>query len=274
MLKIAVAMSVYANDKPEILVECIDSIISQTYDDFVVFINVDGSVSNKVYQLLENYKSSYPQIFEIDYCKENKGLAFQLNSIVDKVAASSSNFQFIARMDADDINDLNRFSKQVSFFLANPEVAVLGSSVDEFYADGSVFYKSMPQQHDEIYKNIIKRCPFNHPTVMFNLATLSFEDLNYPSTLMNTQDYYLWVDLAKKGYRFANIDEPLLKFRVDNNFHKRRGLQKAKNDFMSRLYAIRELDMSTPSNWLHSFLLFFLRISPSWIKNLAYEKLR
>jgi hypothetical protein len=94
------------------------------------------------------------------------------------------------------------------------------------------------------------------------------------SSLKNTQDYYLWVDLVKDGCLFANINETLLKFRIDENFHQRRGLKKAMNDLKSRLYSFKILKNYSISNVLHVILLFILRVSPAWIKKLAYKKLR
>lgn len=56
-------------------------------------------------------------------------------------------------------------------------------------------------EHEKIKKNVIKKCPFNHPSVMFR--NLIFEEgFRYKDSLKNTQDYYLWVDLLAAGKRF------------------------------------------------------------------------
>jgi hypothetical protein len=109
---------------------------------------------------------------------------------------------------------------------------------------------------------------------MFNLNVIKSDDLKYDGVLRNTQDYYLWIELLKKGYKFANLREPLLKFRIDENFHKRRGLKKAINDFNSRVYAMKALNVFSTSNILHALLLFGLRVSPSFLKKLAYDRFR
>ncbi|MDV5059493.1 glycosyl transferase, partial [Vibrio diabolicus] len=120
---------------------------------------------------------------------------------------------------------------------------------------------------------IIKRCPFNHPSVMFRMSV--FEDgFRYKSELMNTQDYYLWVDLLAAGKNFANINEPLLMFRINESFHSRRGFKKAMNDLNSRIYAFKKLDVLNLSNIIHTISLFLLRIAPTSIKKWAYKTLR
>ncbi|MCV5855842.1 glycosyl transferase 2 family protein, partial [Escherichia coli] len=88
-----------------------------------------------------------------------------------------------------------------------------------------------PSEHNSLVNNIVKRCPFNHPSVMFRIDVFEEHNLKYKDELQNTQDYYFWVDAIKSGLKLANINEPLLKFRIDDKFHSRRGVKKAKNDF-------------------------------------------
>ena len=37
------------------------------------------------------------------------------------------------------------------------------------------------------------------------------------------EDYYLWIRMALKNYKFHNLEETLLKVRTNENFYKRRG---------------------------------------------------
>lgn len=268
--KIAVALSIYKSDTVEYLEESIFSILNQTYSNFDLYIKVDGMVSSKVYDYLNSL--NYDNVF-LDFDSENKGLAFRLNQIIDTVVKKGT-YQFIARMDADDISDLNRFSEQVDFLLSNPNVDVIGSDIIEIDENGvELFYKRMDSNFNDIKNRIIKRCPFNHPSVMFRTNIFN-EGFRYNSDLMNTQDYYLWVDLLAGGKVFSNINKPLLKFRVNSLFHSRRGFNKAVNDVKSRLYAFKKLDVINFSNIIHVISLFILRISPTNVKKIAYKLLR
>jgi glycosyltransferase involved in cell wall biosynthesis len=269
--RVAIAMSVYQSDDPDRLRSALDSLIVQSYNNLDIFLQIDGEVPDKTMDVIHSF--THNRHFHCEQYPRNMGLAFQLNRVIAKIV-DSNQYQYIARMDADDICDPIRIEEQVQFFKLHPEVAVLGTGVTEFYNDGSEMVKRMPSAHEQLAKNIIKRCPFNHPTVMFNLQLLSKNDLQYDSRLQNTQDYYLWVDLLHKGYQFSNISHPLLRFRVDEHFHARRGLNKAKNDFLSRVYAMRKLRCYSVSNVVHTCLLFLLRVSPQWAKKMAYRKLR
>lgn len=268
--KLAVALSIYKTDKPEYVSESIGSILSQP-TDLTLFIQVDGKVSDELIKKITEYEVFSNVI--IEFFDKNKGLAFQLNRIIDK-AVNSNEFKYLARMDADDICMERRFEKQINFLNITPSVSVVGSDVLEISELGKeLFYKKMEPSHDKILKNIIKKCPFNHPSVMLRMSIFE-EGFRYKAQLKNTQDYYLWVDLIAAGKRFANINEPLLKFRVNDTFHSRRGFSKALNDLNSRLYAFKMLDVLTFSNALHTLNLFLLRLAPESIKKWAYRNLR
>ncbi|MEE3878774.1 glycosyltransferase [Vibrio sp. YYF0003] len=269
--KIAVAMSIYKADTVEFVTQAIESILNQSYENFDLFIEVDGPVREGLNSLLVDY-SKVDNVF-VNFNNDNNGLATRLNDVVVK-SLLAGKYSFLARMDADDICLPERFFKQVDFLINNPTVAVVGSDVLEISESGDeLFHKKMDASHDIIKRKIIKRCPFNHPSVMFRMSV--FEDgFRYKSELMNTQDYYLWVDLLAAGKMFANINEPLLMFRINESFHSRRGFKKAMNDLNSRIYAFKKLDVFNLSNIIHTISLFLLRIAPASIKKWAYKTLR
>lgn len=269
--KIAVVISVYKNDTVKNLKEALDSLTIQSYDNFDVFLMIDGPISDSLMSTVSEF--SLRDNFFVYKEQSNRGLAFQLNKAIS-VILSYEVYSYIARMDADDISHKDRFLKQIRFFDSNPDVSVLGTSVVEFGEMTNNYVKKMPTEHAKLLKNIIQKCPLNHPTVMFNIRKIRREDLKYNDRLMNTQDYYLWVDLLSKGYEFANLDDVLLDFRIDRNFHSRRGIKKAMNDFKSRNYAMKKLKIYTFRNMVHTILLFILRVSPSFVKKFAYNNLR
>lgn len=54
-----------------------------------------------------------------------------MNKLIS-VALVNNEFDFIARMDADDISLEDRFQRQIDFFMANPELDVVGGLCQEF----------------------------------------------------------------------------------------------------------------------------------------------
>ncbi|WP_429078629.1 glycosyltransferase [Aeromonas hydrophila] len=268
--KVAVIMSVYMKDVLKNVSLAVNSILEQTYKNIDLYIMIDGEISNDVSCFLNSIKNKNVILYDNP---TNRGLAYRLNQAIRAILKSDS-YLYIARMDADDISVRERIEVQVKFLQENLNVDVVGSDVIEINDEGEqIFYKKMCQTHNEIIGNIIKKCPFNHPSVMFRIDVFNSGVL-YNESLMNTQDYYLWIDLLALGFRFGNINKPLLFFRVDSKFHDRRGFSKAVNDLNSRIYAFKKIKSLTLFNVLHTVLLFSLRLSPPFIKKIAYKLFR
>lgn len=266
---IAVLMSVYNNDDVKGLDAAIESIKCQTYKDIDIYIYCDGIVEPELLRILkDNETNGHAMVY---YSTNNNGLAYALNFLINII--KNINYGFIARMDADDISAPERFSEQVNFLNNNPHISVLGTNCLEINETGDViFEKKMPEQHHQIERFIIKRSPLIHPTVMFRGGII--EKLNYDTKLMNTQDYYLWVDLLADGVRFHNLQQNLLYFRVSNSFYKRRGVRKIINEVSGRFYAMRKLKQLNIKNIFYVAILICIRLSPELIKKFCYRKLR
>ena len=101
--KISVVMTVY--NEENYLKAAIESILNQTFKDFEFIIIDDGS-TDKSSKIIESYKD--PRI--IFYQSENRGMVYQFNFGIKQASAS-----IIARMDADDIAEINRFELQYKF---------------------------------------------------------------------------------------------------------------------------------------------------------------
>ncbi|WP_267472723.1 glycosyltransferase [Proteus sp. G2662] len=263
-------MSIYSLDKTDFIKRSIDSMLDQTVNNIYIYIAVDGIVSSQIITLLSAYEKNHN--IKIFYFNENKGLAFRLNQLID--IAIKERFDFIARMDADDICRKDRIEKQINYLIRNDNISIVGSNVIEIdNNENHICEKIMDTDPFLITKNIIKKCPLNHPSVMFRSSV--FENgLRYNNKLKNTQDYYLWVDAIKNGFNISNINESLIYFRVDENFFSRRGLKKAINDVKCRIYAMNELKKHTIKNYVFIAFLFIFRLSPKIIKKFGYKNFR
>ena len=199
----------------------------------------------------------------------NMGLASSMN------AAIEYGFRFyptyFARMDADDISEPNRLSRQINYLKRHTTISILGSALTEVNERGvKVGARVMPASHKKITKILPRRCSLNHPTVVIRYSV--FQDGHrYDSSLRNTQDYFLWIELASHGYIFRNLKDRLLKFRRVNNFYKRRGLIKSLNEFKARLSAVVKLKQYSFYNVFYAFAVLALRMMPGKVVKLAYK---
>jgi glycosyltransferase involved in cell wall biosynthesis len=120
--QVAVILPVYKNDRDDYLNLAVESILNQTYKDFHLFIGVDGQVGESLtnYLKLEAKQSKVSVI----WYKENRGLACVLNDMFD--LCFENGYEYIARMDADDISAPNRLEKQMKFLYFHTDIDVVG----------------------------------------------------------------------------------------------------------------------------------------------------
>ncbi|WP_420924833.1 glycosyltransferase [Aeromonas veronii] len=251
---VAVIMSVYRTDSFQFVKDAINSILSQTYP-CTLYIYQDGPVSTEISYLLDtiSYANDNVIFFVSDV---NHGLAHALNFMIDHVV--SEGYDFIARMDSDDISRPTRIAKQIDYFKQHPDVDVLGASCREFGASYALVEKHLPKSHAELVDFSVARCPFIHPTVMFR-SRLFFNGVRYPTDTKLTEDMALWLKLIEDGYRLANLNEVLLDYRLNANAVKRRqGIGKAISEFDIRFKHMRAMKKSSPKNiiLISSRLLF------------------
>lgn len=275
---VAIIMSVYINDcLPEVRL-AVDSILNQTYSCHL-FVIADGPLKSSVAAYFSQLKSGQNQTKEIQFSfidrSVNKGLAESLNELIDCVIRSEIHYKYIGRMDADDISVSNRIASQVAYLEENETIDVLGTGCTEFSSSSAeVFEKSLPQENSILKRDIIKRCPFIHPSVMFRSAIFE-KGVRYPINTKLTEDYAFWVELAAMGYGFGNIPDFLIRYRFDDSVLKRRkGLAKANSEFLARVDAMKKLDCLTARNVFFAFGIWGLRVLPTGIARIAYQNLR
>ena len=217
--KFSVCMSVYKNDRPEYVDIAIQSIfIKQTVKPNEIVLVVDGPISMELESLIDNYATKYSEIFTIIKLEKNQGLGNAL-----RVAVVKAKYDWVARMDSDDIAAPDRFEKQKSFLQENLDVDIVGGQITEFIDVESniVGLRNVPLLSADINVYIKARCPFNHMTVMFRkdkiLAVGNYIDWHY------NEDYFLWIRMFLAGCQFANLPETLVNVRVGKEMYQRRG---------------------------------------------------
>ena len=129
-VQFSVLMSVYEKEKPDFLKSAIDSILNQSIKPDEIVIVKDGKLTKELDNIINSYAEQNPNLFNIVELLENKGLGTALAIGVEKCKN-----EIIARMDTDDICVYNRFEKQLEIFRNNPNIAMVGSCIDEFEGD-------------------------------------------------------------------------------------------------------------------------------------------
>ncbi|WP_100637680.1 glycosyltransferase [Marinomonas sp. ef1] len=216
---ISVVMSVYNGEK--YLASAIESILTQTIDDFEFIIVNDGSNDSSL-SIINAYAVVDCRIKLIT--RSNKGL---INSLNEGLSISSG--VYIARMDADDISIRNRFEKQIEFLESNPEVGVCGSWVEVFGEDVKSKVWKMPLENSVLKAGLIFSVPFAHPTVMMRKSIIDLHGLKYDLNYKDAEDYKFWLDFSKYTL-FLNVPMVLLKYRYHQESISRQADKKKNQD--------------------------------------------
>ena len=190
-------MSVYNGAK--YLREAVESILNQTFSDFEFIIINDGSTDDTEKIIAEFGDKRIVRLKN----EKNIGLVKSLNLGL-KIARG----EFIARMDADDISNPERFEKQIKYFERHPETGVLGTNINHIDSrENFIAVLEQPATHYPIFWKMLFDCAIIHPTVMMKRDVV-METGGYDPRFIHTEDTELWSRLIFST-RFANLQEIL-----------------------------------------------------------------
>ena len=248
----SVVMSVYQGDKNSYFEKSVESLLNQTYPPSEIIIVVDGKVDKYLQDSISSYKAL--ENVNLIYLNENLGLANALN-----IGMGAAKYDIIARMDSDDICFLDRFEKQIPFF-KNSDIDILGGQILEFgnNVENIVSKRVMPKLNDDMVKFMRFRSPFSHPTIVMRKCV--FEACGGYDSSIFPEDYDFFVRAHMSGFKFENLDEFVLWFRLGTNLtetlKRRWGLRYAINEFT--LY--RKFLRLGFFNYLDFLLVLFFKI--------------
>jgi glycosyltransferase involved in cell wall biosynthesis len=202
---LSVVMSVYNGER--YLRKAIDSILSQSFQDFEFIIINDGSTDSSG-EILTSFAAKENRIRIIKV--PNQGLTKSLNQ-----GLAYCQGHYIARMDADDISLPDRFEKQVAFLDRSNETVALGTGVELIDEDDESLGRwERPTTHEALeHAHLSGLSGFIvHPSVMLR-ANAVRKLGGYREDLVTGQDYDLFLRLGEIG-RIGNLSEVLLCYRL------------------------------------------------------------
>lgn len=254
MARVSVIMGIY-NCAPT-LVEALDSLYAQTYQDFKIILCEDGS-SDNTYEVAKQYQAQHDNIVLIRN-EKNMGLNITLNRCLELVDT-----EYVARMDGDDISLPERFEKEVKFLDEHPEYALV--SCPMIYFDENGVFRIGKDGGEPSKKSFILSAPFCHAPVI--IRTKVFKEVGgytEDKKLLRIEDYHLWTKIIAAGYRGYNLSEPLYKMRDDRNAAHRRTLQARINSTRARLHAYKLLGIPW-RYYPYAFVPTLLGLMPNWL---------
>lgn len=182
----------------------VESVLSQSYDDFE-FIVVDDCSTDDSLAYLRSLDDPRIRLIENE---QNRGQTVSLNIGLDAVTG-----RFVARMDADDICEPARFETQLRFLEQHSDIDICGTQarlIDESGSDRGVTLH--PTDPDSIWAYSVLQNPFVHPSVFLRAELVSQSGVRFDERFIN-QDFELWSRLLPH-HRGANLPERLIRYRA------------------------------------------------------------
>ncbi len=191
-------------NKAKYLNQCLDSIISQTYKNWKIYL-VDDNSNDRSVEVLQKYQK-FDNI-NFFFLKENKGPAFCRNYGIEH-----SKSKYLAFMDSDDFWPENKLEKQLNEMIKN--------DYNFTYTDYNFFYKDNEKNVNVVklplfldFKSFILQSSMSTSSIIITREILG----NIRFKNVEQEDYLFKCDLLKKGEPAFNMKNTYVFYRINKN---------------------------------------------------------
>lgn len=192
------------NSFNEYLKIALQSIFDQTFIDFEVLLVANGPASDEIESFV---RSSFPNEGRLVIIKSSiPQLSYALNLGIDH-----AQYEYVARMDADDVAHPERLERQLNYLLKH-DLDVVGTGVRIINEAGAVIGTRLPPIQKNINRTLPYKNTFVHPSTLIRKAIL-IKVRGYNAGF-NSEDYDLWLRLKRLGVKWDNMPDTLLDYRV------------------------------------------------------------
>jgi glycosyltransferase involved in cell wall biosynthesis len=260
-------MPVYAGDHPEFLRRAFSSTVQEQHRPPAEVVMVrDGPVPDELDRCLHEIAESSPVPVHLVELRVNRGLGAALREGLDACV-----HEVVARMDADDVSLPHRFRLQLP--VVEGGVDLVGSALREFADDDlrTLAVRVPPLSEGEIRAVARFRSPFNHPTVVYRRSAVRRAGGYRELPLL--EDYWLFTRMIAAGARVANLEEPLVCYRVNDGAYVRRGGWPLLRSELVLQRRLRAEGFTTSSQYMRNVVIRGgYRLVPVPVRRVAYRR--
>lgn len=187
----------------------IKSVFNQSFNDWELILVDDGSTDGSL-EIAKRYESDRVRVISDGI---NKKLPARLNQIIDL-----SKYDFIARMDADDIILSNKLQDQLNFLVCMPNIDLVSTGVISIDKDNNVLgVRATPSSYNPSLLDVVSgRSGIIHASILARKSW--FMRNRYNEKNIQAEDFQLWLDAKlKNDLRVGFIEEYLYCYREDQN---------------------------------------------------------
>jgi glycosyltransferase involved in cell wall biosynthesis len=183
----------------------IESVLNQKFSDFELLI-IDDCSQDNTFEIANKWVLVDDRI-QIIRNSSNLGIAGNRNK-----AVSLARGKYIAWQDADDISFPDRLALQSAYLELNPDVGIVGGSMEIFSENQILGYRHYPQTDDLIRRAIFRYSPIAQPTAMI-LADALHKVGAYDLSLPPAEDLDMTFRIGEH-YLLSNLSNTLIRYRV------------------------------------------------------------
>jgi len=183
--------------------ETVDSVLSQTYENWELIIVDDGSKDSSA-NIIQDLTNTDTRIKGF-YFDKNIGAAEARN-----VAIQQAKGKYIAFLDSNDLWELEKLEKQISF-MQTEDIAFSFSTYQPMSEDGSKLYSIIHAPKIVTYSSYLKNTIIGCLTVVIDRERAG--DFEMPN-IRSSHDMALWLLIMKRGFDAYGLDENLARYRI------------------------------------------------------------
>ncbi len=185
------------------LVDTIESVLQQDFEDYEYILVDDGSDDNSC-SIVNEYLNS-------KVCLLRPGRVGRVGALNEGLHAAQG--RYIAILDADDCCFKQRLSLQFEQLNSQPELALVYSNAELISVDGDVIGATQfPSTHDAILNSLVELNPFPHSSVMYQ-RELALKIGGYNWRCEKSIDYNFYLALVIAGGKLQGSEKTLIQLR-------------------------------------------------------------
>jgi len=203
MARISVVIPTY--NRPALLRNSINSVLSQTYRDFELIV-IDDCSSDNTPGVLEDFRDERLKVIRNS---SNKGIA-----AVRNIGVTSSQGKYIAFLDDDDEWLPDKLEKQLKIMENGPEsLGCVYSGRLTIGPDGrEVVSTSIPRYRNKVLNELLLENFITTSTVLIKISCFDKAGI-FDEEIPYGEDYDMWIRIAE-DFEYDFAPEPLTKYRV------------------------------------------------------------
>ena len=240
MPQVSVIVTTY--NRKDLLAETINSILTQTFTDFELIV-VDNCSNYNFSEHIKSFKD--PRI--LPFQNQNNGII----AVNRNLGIRRAKGEYIAFCDDDDTWFPNKLEQQIKKIKQHPneEFILIHSNailVSEKKRDVITKKKDV-----KTFNNFISCNHITCSTVILSKSQIVIFDED--PIIRASEDYFLWIELVSKGYKFYLIDAPLITYRVLPNAASRTRIELS---YLRYIYVLSKAIIKLEINQINVFQVF------------------